>query len=240
LNKDVTVNEWRIDELARRAEVAVDTIRYYQREGLVPAGERSGRSCLYGPRHLEQLERIRTLQSRRFSLAAIRVLLDHEVPGSLEVLLAGPEDATYDAEELVAAAAVPAELAVRLAEVGLLREPTEHGRAAYDADDVNVLRAFADLRRLAVPDPILVEMARIYADGLGAIQRQLDKLFDSSIGTCWTPEAVEDFYARAAPETTRFAHAVRVVADYTQHRNFQQVVLHRVAEHGAEHPPPTR
>ena len=72
------MSEWRIDELAQRAGVAVDTIRYYQREGLLPAGERSGRSMRYGTRHLERLERIRALQSRRFSLAAIRELLDHD------------------------------------------------------------------------------------------------------------------------------------------------------------------
>ena len=63
---------WRIDDLAQRAGIAVDTIRYYQREGLLPPGERCGRTNLYGPLHLEQLERIKHLQSRRFSLAAIR------------------------------------------------------------------------------------------------------------------------------------------------------------------------
>ena len=34
---------WRIDDLAHRAGVTVDTIRYYQREGLMPDGQRSGR-----------------------------------------------------------------------------------------------------------------------------------------------------------------------------------------------------
>ena len=84
------MSEWRIDELAQRAGVAVDTIRYYQREGLLPPGERSGRSMRYGPVHLERLERIRALQARRFSLAAIRELLDHDGgPSSMESLLAG-------------------------------------------------------------------------------------------------------------------------------------------------------
>ena len=79
------MSDWRIDELAQRAGVAVDTIRYYQREGLLPTGERCGRSMRFGPRHLERLERIRALQSRRFSLAAIRALLDHDGgPSSLE------------------------------------------------------------------------------------------------------------------------------------------------------------
>src|ERR1700737_1650296 len=69
---------WRIDDLAHRAGVTVDTVRYYQREGLLPEGERAGRVKLYGPSHGERLERIRDLQSRGFSLAAIRTLLDKD------------------------------------------------------------------------------------------------------------------------------------------------------------------
>src|SRR5215510_9329354 len=97
---------WRIDDLAQRAGLSVDTIRFYQREGLLPAGERMGRTLRYGPAHLEQLERIRGLQARRFSLAAIRALLEHD--GSLEGLLATREGASYDADELRAAAGASA------------------------------------------------------------------------------------------------------------------------------------
>jgi len=50
---------WRIDELAHEAGVTVDTIRYYAREGLLTAPERSGRHKLYGSAHLERLGRIR-------------------------------------------------------------------------------------------------------------------------------------------------------------------------------------
>src|SRR6476646_5836438 len=76
----IPVSDWRIDELAQRAGVAVDTIRYYQREGLLGTGERSGRTRRFGPEHLERLERIRALQSRRFSLAAIHALPDRDDP----------------------------------------------------------------------------------------------------------------------------------------------------------------
>ena len=65
----------------------------------------------------------------------------------------------------------------RLTDVGLLRDPAEHGRSAYDADDVNVLRSFADLGKLAIPDEVLVEVARLYADGLDEIQRCLVEVF---------------------------------------------------------------
>ena len=146
------VSDWRIDELAQRAGVAVDTIRYYQREGLLPSGERSGRTRRFGPEHLERLERIRALQSRRFSLAAIHALLERDDPGALAGLLIGSEEATYDHDELLEAAGRRRRLVRDLTDAGLLRDPAEHGRSAYDADDVNVLRSFADLGRLAIPD----------------------------------------------------------------------------------------
>ena len=39
---DPAVSSWRIDDLAQRADLTVDTVRFYQREGLLPAGVRVG------------------------------------------------------------------------------------------------------------------------------------------------------------------------------------------------------
>jgi DNA-binding transcriptional MerR regulator len=228
------VSDWRIDDLAQRAGVAVDTIRYYQREGLLPTGERDGRTRRYGPEHLEQLERIRALQSRRFSLAAIRALLDREDPGALEGLLGGDTDVTYDHEELVETTGVPAELVRALTDSGLLRDPAEHGRSAYDADDVNVLRSFADLRKLAVPDEVLVAMARIYAEGLDAIQERLVEVFTHAAE--WEPGAAARFHSELTGEMNRFARDIRVIADYTQQRNIQRVVLQKIEQHASGAP----
>jgi len=225
------VSDWRIDELAQRAGVAVDTIRYYQREGLLRSGERDGRTRRYGRDHLEQLERIRGLQARRFSLAAIRALLDRDDPGALEGLLTGAEEATYDHDELVATTGLPAELLRELTASGFLRDPAEHGRSAYDADDVNVLRSFADLRKLAVPDSVLVEMARIYAEGLDAIQQQLAAVFTDAAAGDWGPGEAERFHAEALQEMGRFARGIRVIADFTQQRNLQRVVLQKIEQH---------
>jgi DNA-binding transcriptional MerR regulator len=227
------VSDWRIDELAQRAGIAVDTIRYYQREGLLTSGERSGRTRRFGPEHLEQLERIRALQSRRFSLAAIRALLERDDPAALAGLVVGSEEDTFDHDELVEAAGVTPELVRALTDAGLLRDPAEHGRAAYDADDVNVLRSFADLGKLAVPEPVLVEMARIYAAGLDDIQRQVAELFTVAAAREWDPDAVDEFRATFSSAVDRFARDIRVIADYTQQRNIQRVVLGKIEEHGA-------
>ena len=53
--------EYRIEQLARTAGVAVDTIRFYQGKGLLEAPRREGRVTWYGDGHLERLRRIREL-----------------------------------------------------------------------------------------------------------------------------------------------------------------------------------
>lgn len=67
----------RIGELAKRAACDVETVRYYEREGLLeePARESSGYRN-YGPRHLETLQFIRHCRSLDMKLAEIRQLLD--------------------------------------------------------------------------------------------------------------------------------------------------------------------
>jgi DNA-binding transcriptional MerR regulator len=225
------VAEWRIDELAQRAGVAVDTIRYYQREGLLPAGERAGRSVRYGPRHLERLERIRALQARRFSLAAIQALLDHEGgPASLETLLAGREGAAYDHDELIEAAGVPVDLVRGVEKMGLLRNPDESGHAAYDADDVDVLRSFADLRSLRVPDDVLFELARIFNEGIVSVQEQASAVFHGEQGPNWGPRVLEQFRVHMVDESPRIVRDMRAIADYVQHRSIQRIVLRKLEQ----------
>jgi DNA-binding transcriptional MerR regulator len=232
------VSEWRIDELAQRAGVAVDTIRYYQREGLLPPGERSGRSMRYGARHLERLERIRALQTRRFSLAAIRELLDHDGgPSSIESLLAGHERATYDREQLPVAAGLSTELVQALERSGLLRDPTESGLDAYDADDVEMLRACADLRSLGVPDGVLLELARILDTGIESVQQQTAAVFHCDEGPEWGEGVREEFESTTSDQAARVVRDMRAIADYVQHRGIQRTVLRELGEPYTEDTP---
>jgi DNA-binding transcriptional MerR regulator len=228
------VSDWRIDELAQRAGVPVDTIRYYQREDVLPSGERHGRSLRYGPEHLERLERVRALQARRFSLAAIRAILEHDEPGGLGALLTGEEDTTYDFDELVAAAGVEPDLARKLADAGVLRDPADHGRSAYDADDLRLLRAVADLSRLAVPTEALVELGRIYAEEFDRIHMRLVDLFVSFAGESWN---ADEFKALFSEQMQRFGQNMRRITDYTQQRSMQRHMLSK-AERDAQQLPP--
>ena len=57
--------EYRIEQLARTAGVAVDTIRFYQGKGLLEAPRREGRVTWYGDAHLDRLRRIRERSEER-------------------------------------------------------------------------------------------------------------------------------------------------------------------------------
>jgi DNA-binding transcriptional MerR regulator len=155
-------SEWRIDELAQKAGLTVDTIRYYAREGLLRPPVKQGRNRLYGADHLERLERICELRGQRFSLAAIKAIVDVDRPG-LEGLFTttGRE---YSLAELTERAELEPDLVEQLREIGLLPDPADFGGDAYDETDVAVLRAVGELRSIGMTDEVVVALGRIYVD----------------------------------------------------------------------------
>jgi DNA-binding transcriptional MerR regulator len=67
--------ELTVDELARRTDVPVRTIREYQTIGVLPAPDKRGRVGIYGETHVARLALVERLQQRGYSLAGIRDLL---------------------------------------------------------------------------------------------------------------------------------------------------------------------
>ncbi|GLQ63919.1 MerR family transcriptional regulator [Gluconobacter cerinus] len=66
-----------IGELGRRTDTKVETIRYYERSGLLPAPPRSsGNYRVYSQDHLTHLSFIRRARELGFSIEQIRILLD--------------------------------------------------------------------------------------------------------------------------------------------------------------------
>lgn len=66
----------KIGELARRTGVQVETIRYYECEGLLPETARTeGNYRIYGEAHAERLSFVRNCRSLDMTLDEIRVLL---------------------------------------------------------------------------------------------------------------------------------------------------------------------
>jgi DNA-binding transcriptional MerR regulator len=93
----------RISELARRAGLPVATVKYYLREGLLPAGEPTGATqARYGEDHLARLRLIRALVGPGgLSVARARAVLTaidspatsvHEALGAAHQALPGPDE----------------------------------------------------------------------------------------------------------------------------------------------------
>jgi DNA-binding transcriptional MerR regulator len=222
---DPETPEWRIDDLARRTGLTVDTVRFYQREGLLPAGERVGRSKRYGVAHLDRIQQIRDLQARRFSLAAIKALLESERQDLVDGIFAGEGGLSYSLADLVERSGIPADLVERIRVVGLLRDPAEFGRAAYDATDLDVVRAVAELHRLQLPDDILVELVSIYVRGVEAMQSEVLELFAGHRGPAWDPEELTAFQQSAAGSAGQMLPLVTRVVEYVHQRTLQRLTL---------------
>ncbi|MFT0546264.1 Cd(II)/Pb(II)-responsive transcriptional regulator [Allopusillimonas ginsengisoli] len=66
----------KIGELAKRTECQAETIRYYEKEGLLPQPSRSGGNYrLYGEEHIERLRFIRHCRTLDMALDDVRTLL---------------------------------------------------------------------------------------------------------------------------------------------------------------------
>jgi DNA-binding transcriptional MerR regulator len=216
---------WRIDELAHRAGVTVDTIRYYGREGLLDPPERSGRHKLYGSQHLDRLERIRALQEQRFSLAAIRAILNVDRPG-LEGLFA-TEGRTYSLDDLVERAGVALDLVRGLQEVGLLADPAELGREAYDESDLGMLRAVAELQEIGMTPAIIVGLGEIYVRHFRALQKDVHNML-AGMDRDWDEDELVAIQRRLTSNSQRMIPAVDRVLNYVHQRTVQRLTLEAV------------
>jgi DNA-binding transcriptional MerR regulator len=218
----------RIDDLAHESGLTVDTLRYYQREGLLPPGEREGRHRVYGPDHLRRLTRIKELQARRFSIAAIRAFVSGD-EGRLEGVFADEgEGVQYGYPELVERSGIDPEFAAALQEAGVLRDPQTFGRVTYDGDDLDMLRAMAELLRVGLPPKVVIALARIYGEGVESIQRQVVDMFTDGRGIDWEPGEFDEFRTVASGQGDTMLVSMRRLVDYTHHRTIQRLTLDRV------------
>jgi MerR family mercuric resistance operon transcriptional regulator len=82
-----------IGELSRRTGCNIETIRYYERIGLLPAPPRCGRYRSYGPEDVDRLGFVRRARELGFRLDAVRALLG---------LAAGGQASCAEARDLAA------------------------------------------------------------------------------------------------------------------------------------------
>ena len=136
--------EYRIEQLARTAGVAVDTIRFYQGKGLLDAPRREGRVTWYGDSHLDRLKRIKELQQQGFTLTVIQRFLAGELEPSDEALVAAvthpSAPQTLTLSELAERSGVAEPLLASLEKAGLLVPIGGGEQPLYPADDGPLLR----------------------------------------------------------------------------------------------------
>jgi len=179
------MEELRVEDLARRTDTSVDTIRFYQKRSLLAPPRRDGRIAWYGAEHVERLQRIRELQGRGFSLAVIRRLLDGELDEADEPLaaavVAAGDDELVSLDELAARAGVPAPLLDAVVREGLLVPRTRDGQIRFAASDAALVRAGLQLLEVGLPLPDLLALARAHHDATRAIAEQAVQLFDTHV-----------------------------------------------------------
>jgi isochorismate synthase len=173
--------EFLVEELADHAGVAVDTIRYYQRQQLLNPPRRSGRRALYGEQHLERLRQIRGLAEQGFSLAQIRELAQAQRPGLLADLAAqNAADPTLDRAELARRADVPEFIVDVVVSAGLLTPVGEGADQRFAGEAIDMLVAARTLVSEGVSLEELTSLAMRHATHVEDLVDDAIELFKRS------------------------------------------------------------
>jgi DNA-binding transcriptional MerR regulator len=181
---------YRVEQLAASCDVSVDTVRFYQSRGLLPQPEREGRLAWYGDDHAERIRRIRELQAKGLTLAAIGRVLDGEITPDDADLAAAVVVARGDAEghaptltldELASASGVPASLIQAVEREGIAVGRHVDGEVRYSNADVEVVRTALKLLEFGLPVGELLGLARDADEALRALAVRAVDLFDAHV-----------------------------------------------------------
>jgi DNA-binding transcriptional MerR regulator len=182
---------YRVDHLAARAGVSVDTVRFYQRKGLLDSPRREGRVAWYSEDHLAALSRIRDLKHKGFTLESIRRLLSGELEGADDALFAAlsgagraPEEKDGERlslDELARRTGMSEALLLALEREGLLAPETSDVGPTYSGADAAAISAGLRLLEAGVPFAELLALAREQEDAMRRIAERAIDLFDSHV-----------------------------------------------------------
>jgi DNA-binding transcriptional MerR regulator len=218
--------ELRVAELAEAAGVGVDTVRFYQARGLIPAPERRGRFAIYSAGHLERIRRIRSLLDSGFSLAQIRRLLEEgsDAPaaptatpkgnrseaeaekGLLEALAdQSVGDGTISRAELAELTGVPEALIASAVQAGLIQPIEIKGVPRYPRSDLEMVVSALEILGMGMPLDGLLELAAQHAANVDQLAEQAIDLFDDHVRKPRgdDEEAVRRAFERLLPQATQ-------------------------------------
>jgi len=227
-----------VEELSRRTDVSVRSLRSYQSRGLLPPPEVRGRTGYYGPEHVARVRLVQDLRAAGLKLDGIARMLDDDVAADEQLLaftqqargmFGSGQPATTTIEELVERFRIGADEALEVlgsaVRLGLLRESP--------SGEIEVLgprllaageAAMATLGLSATEALDLLGRLRRHADGVAAIYVEL------FVERVWEP-----FVASGRPpgewsDVQRSLDALRDLATGALDATFELAMAHRVDE----------
>ncbi len=232
--------QYKVEDLAAATGVKVDTIRFYQGKGLIPAPDRQGRNAVYGPSHVARIQQIRTLMTEGFSLAQIQRVPgpEEEAPHDVQPSRpdAGPDallralakerrgERTFGRAELASEAGIPEELVSAAQAAGLL-EPTERdGEEVFSSVDLEMLENGLSILGAGLPLGEFLALAAEHDQNIRAVSERGIDLFDDHVRKVATdgddPEVVAQAFRDLLPRLTRLValHFQRTIVSRAMER----------------------
>ena len=227
--------DYRVEALAAKADVSVDTVRFYQSRGLLPPPRREGRVAWYGDDHLERLARIRRLQGRGLTLATIARLLAGELDAADEALVtavatdADDDDASFTIEELAERSRIPLGLLQAVVKEGLLIPRRTGGQDRFTSADVDAGAAGLRLLEAGLPLPEVLDLARQHHAAMRAVAERAVELFDTHVRHPLRDSGLTDDEA-AARLVDAFTTLLPATTELVTH-HFRRTLLNVAQEH---------
>ncbi len=177
--------DYRVEELAARAGVSVDTIRFYQGRGLLPAPRRQGRVAFYDDAHLGRIRRIRELLDEGFTLALVKRLFEREPSGDARLAEALVHEQVGERSlsraRLAAEAGVPEALVAAAQAAGLVTPVSLDGEERFGEADVRMARSALSILEAGFPLQDLLGLAVRHAEEIQALCDRAIDLFDEHL-----------------------------------------------------------
>jgi len=212
--------EYRVEELATAAGVRVDTVRFYQGRGLIPAPRKVGRAAVYTDEHLGRVRRIRELLGQGFTLAQIRRMPGPQsspgVPARdaetslLEALVEqSVGERSFSRAELAVEAGIPEALIGAAVEGGLVEPLRVEGEDRFSSADVEMARAALSILGAGFPLRELLELAGDHARNVQTSADAAIDLFDAHVrkggagAEAGGAELITETFRALLPQVTR-------------------------------------
>jgi DNA-binding transcriptional MerR regulator len=231
------VVRYRVEQLAAACDVSVDTVRYYQTLGLLPAPAREGRVAWYGAEHADRIREIRTLQRKGLTLAAIRRVVRGELgPADADLAAAvaaargaDGDDQLLTLEQFADRSGVPASLIQAVEREGIRLGRPVDGVERYTASDIELVRTALRLLEFGLPLGDLLSLARDADAAMHGLAERAVELFDEHVRKPIRDTAGSDGEA-ADQMVVAFGELLPAVTQLVSH-HFRRVLLETAEAH---------